>query len=100
MAARKKTLENETAIAAELPQQDKFFTTEKLRRSARAGTQLPDPTNTPFGYDPKETFGHIFPKLHLPPLFPPPRLHPDDYASFGNPALEPNKLYFGDNLYV
>ncbi len=98
--ARKNTLKNEVAEAAGLPEQEKFFTTEKLRRSTRAGTQLPDPTHTPFGYDPKETFGHIFPKLHLPPLFPPPRLHPDDYASFGNPALEANKLYFGDNLYV
>lgn len=98
--ARKDTPNDEVAKAARLPEQAKFFTTEKLRRSARAGTQLPDPTNTPFGYDPKETFGHIFPKLHLPPLFPPPRLHPDDYASFGNPSLEANKLYFGDNLYV
>jgi DNA modification methylase len=107
MAAKKKTLNKKKEIkktvaqeVTELPNQEKFFTTEKLRRSARAGTQLPDPTHTPFGYDPKETFGHIFPKLNLPELFPPPRLHPDDYASFGNPTSEPNKLYFGDNLYV
>jgi DNA modification methylase len=87
-------------VKSELPKQENFFATEKLKRSARAGTQLPDPTHIPYGYDAKETFGHIFPKLNLPVLLPPPKLHPDDYASFGNPTLEPNILYFGDNLYV
>ena len=83
-----------------LPRQDQFFSTEKLRRTARAGTQLPDPTMAPFGYDPKSRFNHLFPALELPALFPPQRLHPEDHISFGSPELPPHKLYLGDNLYV
>lgn len=88
----------ETKIA--LPTQDIFFSTEKLRRSARAGTHLPDPTMAPYGYDPKARFNHLFPALELPALFPPGRLHPDDHVSFGSPELPQHKLYLGDNLYV
>lgn len=83
-----------------LPEQEKFFSTEKLRRSARAGTHLPDPTMAPYGYDPKARFNHLFPALELPPLFPPGRLHPDDHVSFGSPELPPHRLFLGDNLYV
>lgn len=83
-----------------LPEQEKFFSTEKLRRSARAGTNLPDPTMAPYGYDPKARFNHLFPALELPPLFPPGRLHPDDHVSFGSPELPAHRLYLGDNLYV
>ncbi len=83
-----------------LPRQDQFFSTEKLRRTARAGTQLPDPTMAPFGYDPKSRFNHLFPALELPALFPPQRLYPEDHISFGSPELPPHKLYLGDNLYV
>ncbi|WHZ18016.1 MAG: Type III restriction-modification system methylation subunit [Rhodanobacteraceae bacterium] len=83
-----------------LPEQEQFFSTEKLRRSARAGTQLPDPTMAPYGYDPKARFNHLFPALELPALFPPGRLHPDDHVSFGSPELPPHQLYLGDNLYV
>lgn len=83
-----------------LPSQEKFFTTEKLRRSARAGTQLPNPTMAPFGYDAKAHFRHLFPALELPALFPPAALHPDDHASFQSPHLPPHQLYHGDNLYV
>lgn len=83
-----------------LPRQDAFFQTEKLRRSARAGTHLPDPTMAPYGYDPKARFNHLFPALELPALFPPGRLHPDDHVSFGSPELPPHQLYLGDNLYV
>lgn len=83
-----------------LPKQDTFFSTEKLRRSARAGTHLPDPTMAPYGYDPKARFNHLFPALELPALFPPGRLHRDDHVSFGSPGLPPHRLYLGDNLYV
>lgn len=86
--------------ASDLPEQQKFFATEKLKRSARAGTHLPDPTMTPFGYDPKSQFKHIFPELHLPPLMPPKEVSHDDYVSFGHPELPDNRLYFGDNLYI
>lgn len=82
------------------PKQEQFFSTEKLKRAARAGTQLPSPTMAPFGYDAKSKFNHLFPALELPALFPPQRLHPEDHASFGSPDLPPHKLYLGDNLYV
>ena len=83
-----------------LPKQESFFSTDKLRRSARAGTHLPDPTMVPYGFDPKARFNHLFPALELPALFPPGRLHPDDHVSFGSPELSPHQLYLGDNLYV
>lgn len=83
-----------------LPKQEQFFSTEKLKRAARAGTQLPNPTMAPFGYDAKSKFNHLFPALELPALFPPQRLHPEDHASFGSAELPPHKLYLGDNLYV
>lgn len=83
-----------------LPKQEGFFSTEKLRRSARAGTHLPDPTMAPYGYDPKAQFKHLFPAMELPALFPPASHHPDDHVSFGSPQLEPHRLYLGDNLYV
>lgn len=83
-----------------LPNQAQFFSTEKLRKSARAGTQLPDPTMAPYGYDAKSKFKHLFPALELPALFPPKHLHPEDYASFGSNALAAHQLYLGDNLYV
>lgn len=83
-----------------LPNQDKFFSQDKLRKSARAGTQLPDPKREPYGYDPKSRFDHIFPRLHLPPLHPPYKYHPEDHLSFGSEHLDPHKLYLGDNLSV
>lgn len=83
-----------------LPKQEGFFSTEKLRKSARAGTHLPDPTMAPYGYDPKARFNHLFPALELPALFPPGNYHPDDHVSFGSPELPPHQLYLGDNLYV
>ena len=83
-----------------LPEQAKFFQTEKLKKSTRAGTHLPDPTIAPYGYDPNTQFRHIFPELNLPILNPPHDLHPDDNATFGHPDMPKNKLFFGDNLYV
>lgn len=66
-----------------LPSQEKFFSQSKLRKSARAGSQLPDPKIEPYGYDPKSRFNHIFPEIHLPILLPPQSHHPDDTISFG-----------------
>jgi len=87
-------------LSQALPVQEKFFATEKLRRSARAGTHLPNPTMAPYGYDPQGRFRHLFPALELPALFPPAALHPDDNATFNSPSLPPHRLYHGDNLYV
>ena len=99
--ARKKVLKSEVAIAASgLPQQDKFFATENLKRSARSGTQLPDPTHAPYGYDAAAQFKHLFPALELPILRPPASHHPEDRVSFGSPELKPHELFLGDNLYL
>ena len=78
-----------------LPEQKKFFSTSGLKGKARAGTQLPDPKQTPEGYHPDSKFKHLFPKIDLPAMFP-----ESDRMSFGSPDLPPHELYFGDNLYV
>lgn len=88
---------NQKQAESMLPEQGSFFKTEKLKRSARAGTQLPDPKIEPYGYDPKAQYRHLFPELNLPPLF---SESSDDHVSFGHPELQANTLYFGDNLYV
>src|SRR3990167_745869 len=98
--ARKKVTENEVPQTASLPKQDKFFATENLKRSARSGTQLPDPTHAPYGYDAAAQFKHLFPALELPILRPPASHHPEDRVSFGSPELKPNELFLGDNLYL
>lgn len=83
-----------------LPNQEKFFSQSRLRKSARAGSQLPDPKIEPYGYDPKSRFNHIFPDIHLPILLPPKSHHPEDTLSFGYPELPSHELYLGDNLSV
>src|SRR3989344_8890371 len=98
--ARKKVTENEVPQTASLPKQDKFFATENLKRSARSGTQLPDPTHAPYGYDAAAQFKHLFPALELPILRPPASHHPEDRVSFGSPELKPHELFLGDNLYL
>lgn len=98
--ARKKVTENEVPQVVSLPKQDKFFATENLKRSARSGTQLPDPTHAPYGYDAAAQFKHLFPALELPILRPPASHHPEDRVSFGSPELKPHELFLGDNLYL
>ena len=78
-----------------LPEQEKFFSTSGLKGKARAGTNLPDPRRTPEGFDKDQKFRHLFPEVHLPPMFP-----DDDRVSFQSPDLPENELYFGDNLYI
>ena len=50
-----------------LPKQETFFSTEKLKRSARAGTHLLDLTMAPYDYDPKARFNHLFSALEQSP---------------------------------
>ena len=90
----------ELPIDDSLPNQEKFFSQEKLQKSKRAGTQLPNPKVEPYGYDPSSRFDHIFPRIQLPPLFPPYSHHREDTLGFGAPDLPPNELYLGDNLSV
>lgn len=92
--------EKKEIVTSELPKQEKFFATGNLKKSARSGTQLPDPTYAPYGYDATAQFRHLFPALELPILKPPAKYHPEDNVSFGSPNLAPHELYLGDNLYL
>ena len=87
-------------VTQTLPSQEKFFATTSLKKSARVGTHLPDPTHEPYGYNPDSQFRHLFPALELPILKPPASCHPDDCTTFGHSELPPHELFLGDNLYV
>jgi len=58
---------------------------------------LPDPTPPPLGWVKERGFDEVFPFIRLPELRP--ALN-GDWVQFGTPELEPNRLYFGDNLQV
>lgn len=47
----------------------------------------------PLGWDPKRRFEHLYPYVRLP-------LQVVERFEFGQPELEPNVLFFGDNLHV
>ena len=47
----------------------------------------------PLGWDPKRRFEHLYPRVSLPTQV-------VDRIELGSPELEPNKLFFGDNLHV
>lgn len=47
----------------------------------------------PLGWDPKRRFEHLYPHVRLP-------VQVVERFEFGSPELEPNRLYFGDNLHV
>ena len=79
----------------ELPKQEKVFSIAKRVRSRL--THLPDPTHPPLGFVPGRGFDVVFPFIRLPELRP--ALN-GDWVQFGSPELEPNRLYYGDNLQV
>jgi len=79
----------------ELPEQDKLFRVAPRVRSKLHN--LPDPAKPPLGFVPGRGFDVVFPFIKLP------HLAPDlngDWVQFGSPELEPNRLYYGDNLQV
>jgi DNA modification methylase len=78
-----------------LPQQEKQFRVANRVRSKLHN--LPDPTRPPLGYVPGKGFDAVFPFIKLPDLAP--NLN-GDWVQFGSPELEPNRLYYGDNLQV
>lgn len=47
----------------------------------------------PLGWDPKRRFEHLYPRVQLP-------FQVVERFEFGSPELEPNQLFFGDNLHV
>jgi|AntDryMetagUQ889_1029465.scaffolds.fasta_scaffold04294_1 DNA modification methylase len=47
----------------------------------------------PLGWDRRRRFEHLYPRVRLPTQV-------VERFEFGSPQLEPNRLYFGDNLHV
>src|SRR3990172_5269606 len=82
-----------------LPKQKTVFKADSIKsRAKRRGVHnLPDQTNPPMGFDPEKAYDSVFPFIKLPFLQP---QTPEDNISFGSPELEPNRIYFGDNLHV
>lgn len=78
-----------------LPQQESVFRVAK--RISSKLHNLPDPTNPPLGFIPGKGFDEVYPFINLPDLAP--NLN-GDWVQFGSPELEPNRLYYGDNLQV
>jgi len=78
-----------------LPDQEKVFRVAGRVRSKL--NNLPDPTKPPLGFVPGRGFDVVFPFVKLPHLAP--NLN-GDWVQFGSPDLEPNRLYYGDNLQV
>ncbi len=78
-----------------LPEQEKLFRVAPRVRSKLHN--LPDPTRPPLGFVPGRGYDVVFPFIKLPHLAP--NLN-GDWVQFGSPHLEPNRLYYGDNLQV
>lgn len=70
----------------EIPLQKEFY---KIPR--RFGSTPVD--EIPLGYDPKEQYHKQYPPVRLP-------FQKADRVSFGHADLEPNRLFWGDNLHV
>jgi len=70
----------------EIPKQYEFF---KVPR--RFGSIPVD--ELPLGCDPKEQYYKEYPRIALP-------FQPVERISFGHPELEPNRLFWGDNLHI
>ena len=72
--------------AEALPQEEEFW-----RPPARFGT-VPVEAN-PLGWDRRRGFRKLYPQVMLPTQV-------VERVSFGHPELEPNRLFWGDNLHV
>ena len=73
-------------IEEALPEQEEFW-----RPPARFGT-VPVEAN-PLGWDRRRGFRKLYPQVMLPTQV-------VERVSFGHPELEPNRLFWGDNLHV
>ena len=76
----------ETSASPPLPEQHDFY-----KMPAKFG-HVPV-AEEPLGWDPKRRFEHLYPRVSLPTQI-------VDRIELGSPALEPNRLFFGDNLHV
>jgi len=88
------TIEEESK-KQKLPKQEQVFSIARRVRSRL--THVPDPVHPPLGFAPGRGFDVVFPFIRLPELKP--TLN-GDWVQFGSPELEPNLLYWGDNLQV
>lgn len=84
--AKKEISQKEEEINVEIPQQAEFFKTP-----VRFGNIPVD--KLPMGCDEKEQYRKLYPKISLP-------FQIIEKISFGSKDLEPNQLFFGDNLHV
>ncbi len=84
--AEKVIQQKEEEVNVEIPQQAEFFKTP-----VRFGNIPVD--KLPLGCDIKEQYRKIYPKISLP-------FQVVERVSFGHKDLEPNQLFFGDNLHV
>lgn len=69
-----------------LPEQEEFW-----RPPARFGSIPVE--KVPLGWDPRRGFRKIYPQVMLPTQV-------VERVTFGHPELEPNRLFWGDNLHV
>ena len=74
------------SLEEEIPAQEEFF-----RVPVRFGSVPID--EQPLGYDRKHKFNRIYPRVNLPTQV-------VERVTFGHPDLEPNRLFWGDNLHV
>lgn len=84
--SEKEISQKEEEINIEIPKQAQFFKTP-IRFGNIPVDQLP------LGCDEKEQYRKIYPKISLP-------FQPVERISFGHKDLEPNQLFFGDNLHI
>ena len=80
------SLMEEEITSQSLPQQDEFW-----RPPVRFGTVPVE--KEPLGWDRRRGFRKLFPAVMLPTQV-------VERVSFGHPELEPNRLYWGDNLHI
>ena len=69
-----------------IPDQEEFY-----RSPVRFGSIPVE--QAPLGWDRRQKFNKLYPYVSLPTQV-------VERVSFGNPALEPNRLFWGDNLHV
>ena len=79
-------IEERDERADALPQQEEFW-----RPPTRFGSVPVE--KEPLGWDRRRGFRKLFPQVMLP-------FQVVDRVQFGHPALEPNRLFWGDNLHV
>lgn len=80
------SVSNEEEITEALPEQEEFW-----RPPARFGSIPID--KEPLGWDRRRGFHKLYPQVMLPTQV-------VERVSFGHPELEPNRLFWGDNLHV